>query len=118
MEKNNREKGAVYEDKAALFLEKKGYQILEKNFYTRQGEIDIVAKDENCLVFAEVKYRKKDGLSSALFAVTKQKQKRLIAAAKIYLYVKKYRMDIPCRFDVIAFDGEEITHIVNAIEAG
>lgn len=55
---NHREIGTVYENKAVLFLQEKGFQILERNFYTRFGEIDIIAMDRDYLVFVEVKYRK------------------------------------------------------------
>lgn len=115
MRKNNtRATGKVFEERAVLFLQEKGYQILERNFYTKSGEIDIVAKDGEYIVFVEVKYRKNKTAGNALDAVTLEKQKRLYAAAKVYLYVKKYRMDLPCRFDVIAFQGEEPVHIENA----
>ena len=114
IKENTRKKGTVYEERAVLFLQEKGYQILERNFYTKSGEIDIIAKDRDYIVFVEVKYRKTKNVGDALEAVTPEKQKRLYAAAKVYLYVKKYRMDLPCRFDVIAFQGEELVHIENA----
>ena len=55
---NKREKGTVYENMAASYLEEKGYQILEKNFYSHFGEIDLIAKKEEVIIFVEVKYRK------------------------------------------------------------
>ena len=112
---NPREIGTVYENKAVLFLEEKGYQILERNFYSKHGEIDIIAQDEEYLVFLEVKYRKNAYEGAALEAVNLAKRRRLIQAARYYLYKKYYlNMEIPCRFDVIAFEGEEIVHIINA----
>lgn len=112
---NPREIGTVYENKAVLFLQEKGYQILERNFYSKHGEIDIIAKDKEYLVFVEVKYRHNSYEGAALEAVTPTKRKRLVQAAEYYLYKKHYQnMEIPCRFDVIAFDGEEIVHILNA----
>ena len=113
---NRRQTGTIYEEKASQFLKENGYQILQKNFYTKFGEIDIVAKDGDYLVFVEVKYRKNGGLFAALEAVTIEKQKRMILAAKVYLYTKEFNMDVPCRFDVIGFQGEEMIHIKNAIE--
>ncbi|MBR1743642.1 MAG: YraN family protein [Lachnospiraceae bacterium] len=111
---NMRKKGTVYEEKAVLFLQEKGYRILERNFYTKFGEIDIIARDGDYTVFIEVKYRKNGNAGEALEAVTQEKQRRLFQSAKVYLYVKKYRLDLPCRFDVIAFQGEEMRHIENA----
>ena len=49
--------GTHYEEEAARYLEQQGYQILERNFFSRYGEIDLIAKDEDTLVFVEVKYR-------------------------------------------------------------
>lgn len=112
---NKRDIGTVYENKAVLLLEEKGYQILERNFYTYYGEIDIIAEDGGCLVFVEVKYRKNTKKGYAAEAVTPTKQKRLRQSAGYYLYKKHFgNMEIPCRFDVIAFDGEEVIHLVNA----
>ena len=113
---NYRKKGTVYEEKAVLFLKEKGYQILERNFYTKFGEIDIIAEYAGYLVFIEVKYRKSGGAWSALEAVDAGKQKRLYSSAKVYLYTKKYQMEVPCRFDVIAFQGEKMIHIENAFQ--
>lgn len=115
---NMRKKGTVYEEKAVLFLKQKGYLILERNFYTRFGEIDIIAKDGTYLVFVEVKYRKTANIGDALEAVTPKKQKRLFTSARVYLYMKHYQIEPPCRFDVIAFQGDELIHIENAFSGG
>lgn len=72
---NKRDIGTVYEKKAVLLLEEKGCRILERNFYTYHGEIDIIAKDGDCLVFVEVKYRKNTKKGYAAEAVTPLKQK-------------------------------------------
>lgn len=112
--KNNRAKGTVYEKRAVLFLQKNGYEILERNFYTKFGEIDIIARKDGYLIFVEVKYRKNNHSGNALEAVTPLKQRRILSSAKVYLYTTKYNMDVPCRFDVVAFQGEEIVHIKNA----
>lgn len=112
---NKRDIGTVYENKAVLLLKEKGYRILERNFYTYYGEIDIIAKNGGCLVFVEVKYRKNTKKGYAAEAVTPKKQKRMRQSAGYYLYKKHFQnMEIPCRFDVIAFDGEEAVHIENA----
>lgn len=111
---NHREIGTVYENKAVLFLQEKGFQILERNFYTRFGEIDIIAMDRDYLVFVEVKYRKGPYRGAALEAVTSAKRRRIVQSARYYIYKKYYREDVPCRFDVIAFEGEDVLHIQNA----
>ena len=103
MKKENlRKKGAVYEDRAALFLQEKGYQILERNFYTRQGEIDIVAKDGEALVFTEVKYRKKDDYGNPLDCVGYTKQRTICKVSRVYINMNGADFDVPIRYDVIA----------------
>lgn len=115
--RNCRETGALYEQKAVSFLEKKGYQIVERNFYSKYGEIDIIARDREYLVFVEVKFRKNAYLGAALEAVTPAKQKRIIRSAMYYIYSNRKLYDTACRFDVLAFEGEKIFHIENAFEA-
>lgn len=113
---NKRKKGAEYEEKAALYLAGKGYEILERNFYTCYGEIDLIARDGDTIVFLEVKYRKNLQGGYPQEAVTFQKRQRIIWSARYYLY-KNRVCEIPCRFDVVAITGEEIVHIRNAFEA-
>lgn len=112
--RNCRKIGTVYENKAVLFLQEKGCRIIKQNFRCRQGEIDIIAKDREYLVFIEVKYRKNAYQGAALEAVSLQKQRRIIQAARYYLYIAAEYAQTPCRFDVIAFEGEELYHIKNA----
>ena len=82
---NKRQVGTEKENLAAEYLKKKGYFIIEKNYRVRQGEIDLVAEGQGCLVFAEVKTREEGGLVTPREAVTPAKQRRIIAAAKGYL---------------------------------
>lgn len=114
-EKNRRRTGTKYEKIAGEFLEKQGYRILEYNFRCRYAEIDIVAKDGEYLVFCEVKFRKTEGLSAALEAVSVPKQMRLSGAAVYYL-MKNGCTEIPCRFDVIGIAGNKISLRKNAFE--
>ena len=113
--KNNRRLGADYEKAAADYLAGKGYDIFERNYRSRWGEIDIIAKDGDRIVFAEVKYRSNGDLSSALEAVDSSKQRQIRNMAKMYL-AKNRLYDVPCRFDVIALAGGRILHIENAFE--
>lgn len=113
---NKRAIGTAYEKTAVLFLQKKGYQILETNFRCRQGEIDIIAREGRYLVFVEVKYRHdtRGGLPEE--AVGYRKQKKIIQTAKYYLYRKGLSEEIPCRFDVVGIQGDRIRLIRNAFE--
>lgn len=105
---------------AADYLKKKGYKLLGLGYRTRMGEIDLIAEDRGTLVFVEVKTRRDDGFAQAREAVTGAKQRRLLAAAE--LYMAERGTDRPARFDVIevyAPEGVEtkkpqINHIENA----
>lgn len=113
---NNRKTGAIYEKRAVALLEQKGYQILEKNFCSRYGEIDIIAMDKGTLVFVEVKYRSNTHMGMALEAITSKKQRRLVRTAEYYRYCHN-QYHVPCRFDLIAFDKEQDIHLENAFWA-
>lgn len=106
--KNKRETGSCYEKSAAAFLTGLGYEILEKNFYCRQGEIDLIARDGRYLVFVEVKYRKTAKSGDPAEAVDARKQKRMFHAARYYLICHGYPEDTACRFDVVTVLGEDM----------
>ena len=103
-----------YEIKAAKYLEKNGYKIIEKNFYSSHSEIDIVAIDKNYIVFIEVKYRKNNKKGSPLESVNYKKRNRIIKGAKYYLHKYYYNQDVEVRFDVVSIEGEDITIIKDA----
>lgn len=113
---NRRETGTQYEERAAEYLIAQNYQILERNYRIRSGEIDIIARDGTVLVFIEVKYRKNDESGNPLEAVDIRKQRKIIKVARYYLYQKKYG-DVPCRFDVVGICGSHIEHIKDAFWA-
>lgn len=91
--------GAWGEELAAKYLRRKGYKIVEKNYRSRYGEIDIIAEDRNFLVFAEVKLRKNDSHGSGRDFVTARKQERLKATALLYL--SQHPGEKQPRFDVV-----------------
>lgn len=97
--------GALGENEAVRILKKHGYKIIERNFSTRFGEIDIIAKDKDYICFVEVRLRKRDNFGSPLETVDKNKQRRIIRAAKIY--VSAHRLfDEPMRFDVVGINAD------------
>ncbi len=113
---NKRALGTEKEKLACDYLKKKGYHIVETNFFCRRGEIDIIAKDGEYLVFVEVKYRKNADFGGGLYAVSKDKIRKISQTAGYYMLCHNIATDMPVRFDVIAMDGENITHIANAFE--
>jgi putative endonuclease len=92
------------EDLAARHLEQLGYRILERNYRTRLGEIDIIARDGDTLVFVEVKVRRSPRFGSAKAAVTAAKRRRLSMVALQYLKGPAGRKSSRARFDVVAVD--------------
>ncbi len=98
-----REIGADAEQATCRILRNQGYSIVLRNYRTRLGEIDIVARDGDVLVFVEVKARTQSGFGGPEAAVGKWKRSRIIAAAKGFL--ARYPSDLPVRFDVVAWEG-------------
>lgn len=113
---NRRKEGAYYENLVAEYLKTQGYEILEKNYRCRIGEIDLIAKEGETLVFVEVKYRRNDKMGDPKEAVDQKKQEKISMTASYYLMRECGRMDIPCRFDVAAVLGEQIEVVKNAFE--
>jgi putative endonuclease len=97
-------KGKVGENLACDYLIKNGYKILERNFRSKFGEIDIVAKDKKTLCFIEVKWRKNNIFGSGLDAISPKKRHKIILTAKSYLLA--HEIDTLLRIDVLAIDGE------------
>ena len=93
--------GSLGENEAVRILKKHGYKIIERNFFARLGEIDIIAKDGDYTCFVEVRLRKNDFYGSPTETVDIHKQKKIICAAKAYA-LKHSLFDSPLRFDVVA----------------
>jgi putative endonuclease len=86
---------------AALdYLQQQGLKLIERNYHSRRGEIDIIMEDSHTLIFVEVKYRQSAHFGTAAEMVTLKKQQRIIAAALHYL--QQHKLDRACRFDVVA----------------
>ena len=106
--------GKMGEALACKYLEAKGYEILEVNFHSRFGEVDIIAKKEKCIMFVEVKTRKSVSYGNPSEFVTPKKMEKIIKTAMIYLDGNECEM----RFDVaevfLKKDGATINYIENA----
>ncbi len=97
--------GREGEEQAVKLLKKKKYRILETNFRTKAGEIDIVAEQDKVLVFVEVKSRADSEYGSPLEAITPAKQKKLVQVANRFR-ARHEVWDRDCRFDVVAVSGD------------
>lgn len=112
---NKRRTGTEYEKKAGAFLEEKGYEILMYNFRCRTGEVDIIAREGGYLVFCEVKYRSGVKSGHPAEAVDRKKQ-RIISKCALYYIAGHSLADVPCRFDVVSFEGDRVTVYQNAFD--
>lgn len=110
---NTRRVGQIGEDIAAQYLKKHGYKILERNFSTRHGEIDIIAKHGTYFVFVEVKRRFSTEYGLPREAVTPSKQ-QTIARCATYWLAKNKLCGAPVRFDVVEILNDEITLLQDA----
>ncbi len=97
-------KGDQAETLACSHLQQTGLQLVEKNYRCKGGEIDLIMRDGESLVFVEVRFRKSSSFGSAAESVTASKQRKLITAASHYL--QRQRNSWPCRFDVVGITGE------------
>ena len=105
--------GRLGEKKAVDFLKKKGYKILETNYKTHIGEIDVIAEDKEYTVFIEVKTRSGDDFGAPSEAVTVKKREKYFKVATEYL-LRKGKTDTPCRFDVVEIENGQINLIFDA----
>lgn len=122
MQDRNRALGKWGEDTAARFLSRKGYRILGRNIRTFVGEIDIIAKKENFIIFVEVKTRKSSIFGPPYLSVTYKKRRKLIQCALCYLKMKGL-IDTPWQIDVVSIElgglfgnVKKIEHFENAVE--
>ena len=115
---STRQRGAAYEKKARRFLESQGLEFIAANVHTSGGEIDLIMQHQQAIVFIEVRFRQSDTFGSAVASITKTKQKRLLHTAKVWLSgIDESFETVDCRFDVLAFTGNEIEWLTNAFAA-
>lgn len=116
---NKRQTGTKQESVACSYLEQRGVAIVERNYRTRRGEIDLIGLHEGYLLFAEVKYRAGAGCGFPEEAVTNAKQRTICKVAEWYLFTHEQILEQAprgIRYDVIAILGEQIRWIRNAFD--
>lgn len=112
--------GREAEERAAAYLEKLGYRVLQRNYRCRGGEIDLVALDGATLVFVEVKARHSDHFGTSGEAIGRRKAHHLRVAAATYLTVQGAMAGSiweqpPCRFDAVLFDEDTVEHLKDVL---
>src|SRR3989344_4863812 len=114
---NSNSQGKHAENFACRFLEQQGLILIQKNFRTKMGEIDLIMRDGPAVVFVEVRYRKHSHFGGCAESIDIKKQQKLIKSASCYLQSHRALDQIPARFDLVFFDGEMKLHWVkNAFE--
>ena len=106
--------GKMGEDLACRELGRRGYDVLARRYRTRHGEIDIIARDRQTIVFVEVKARRDDRFGGAAAAVTAFKQRRVAQMATDFL-ARRGWLDAECRFDVVTIDFKGDTPRIEVI---
>ena len=112
---NKRKKGKYAEDIAKNFLLNKGYDIISQNYFKRYGEIDIIAREKEVIVFVEVKSLYSEGFIEINETISKLKRMRLINLANMWIWEYYKRNNIEFRIDFlgIVFEGSKIKRILH-----
>lgn len=111
---NKKAIGSKWEDVARDYIKTCGYEILCCNYRCSIGEIDIIAKEQETIVFIEVKFRSSRCFGMAIESVDYKKQQKIRRVAAHFLMTIYHTESMSCRFDVLGFDKEKITYIKNA----
>ncbi|MGI6071915.1 MAG: YraN family protein [Lachnospiraceae bacterium] len=114
MTNNKRAIGKDYEEQACKYLVEAGMEILERNYRKRTGEIDIIARDGEYIVFIEVKFRSSTERGGAFYAISRKKKQTIDKVAMWFLCEREIPLNSLCRFDAVLIDGSEISHVKNA----
>jgi len=116
-----RSAGAIFEQRACDELQRAGLALIARNYTTRLGELDLVMRHDDTIVFIEVRYRVGASHGDAVNSVTASKQAKLVRAAELWLAAHPQHAHRPCRFDVVSYDGPaahaHMTWWRNAFEA-
>ena len=98
-------RGRDYEAAAERYLQRQGLATIARNFRLKCGEIDLVMRDRDTLVFVEVRYRAQGALVSPLETITPRKQPRIVRTATAFLQCRPALASLPCRFDALGLEG-------------
>ena len=111
---NKQARGRQGEDDALAYLLLQGFVLLERNYLCKGGELDLVMRDGDAIVFVEVRLRSRATFGGALASITPAKQRRMVVAAQTWLLRQKTVP--PCRFDALAIDGGRISWLKNILD--
>lgn len=109
--------GNHFEHAARRYLQARGLRLVRANFLCRHGEIDLVMRDGDTVVFVEVRYRRGGAFGGALASITRAKRRRLVSAAHLWMAWHPEDARRPSRFDVLAFEGDDVEWVRGAFDA-
>jgi len=109
--------GNKAEERACAFLQARGLIFIMQNYRIKCGEIDLIMRDNNDIVFIEVRSRTKDNYGSAIDSINKNKQRKILKTALFFLQQKNWLNKMNCRFDVIAVNPNHVEWIQDAFTA-
>lgn len=109
--------GKQAENTAAIFLKNSGHKIIDRNFHSRFGEIDIISLDKETLIFTEVRYRKNEKFLNAVETIDQHKCKKIIKTSEVFLNKYKKYQSYYCRFDVIVMTGDINEPVIECIKS-
>lgn len=110
------QRGRWAEQKALKYLLTKKLKLLDKNFRSSFGEIDLIMRDKNIILFIEVRYRSNNRFHTALESISKKKCERIISTSHQYLSENRSASQLDCRFDVVVLSGSQETPTIEWIK--
>lgn len=114
MQQSKRAFGQLMEQQARDYLVAQGLKEVASNYQCKAGEIDLIMQDSEFLIFVEVRFRERSKYASSVESITRNKQLKIIRAAKYYLLENNLYDKVPCRFDVVAIMPKKIDWIRDA----
>jgi putative endonuclease len=115
---NKKQLGDIAEEKACLFLKAKGFSFVDRNYRSPFGEIDLIMKDNEEIVFIEVRSRRDTLYGTAIESINRIKQQKVMKSALCYLQKRKWLDKVNYRFDVVGCSPTHIEWIKNAFSHG
>ncbi|MEM7365188.1 MAG: YraN family protein [Pseudomonadota bacterium] len=113
----SRKRGNQAEDRALQYLQQQGLKLTARNYHSRRGELDLVMTDRNCLVFVEVRERNNLDYGSAAESISETKVRKLVLAAERFRQQHQHLANLPCRFDIVCIEDNELQWTPHAFTA-
>lgn len=113
----SRARGVQAEERALQFLQDKGLRLAARNYHSQRGELDLVMTDRNCLVFVEVRERNNRQFGTAAESISPTKVHKLKLAAERFRQTHRTLANMPCRFDIVCIDNNELEWTPHAFTA-